>query len=891
MPQKLKTIATLCAIPVFIYMVLLMAVPVFMDVQEAKARFAAVTEEHYGLTFNSSGYAKATAFPAPAIYLSEVSLSDEAGDRLLTAPLLKIKLGWLGLFSEQAGSVELVGAGITLSGEQLAGLKASHASQSDHAKLPYRYTLTNAHLEIKAGENGHAYLKDSVILSNLYADASLPFADQAAFIEADFDWHEKRVNAQLAYQPASHSLNGRLSGADIIDVEFDGKLADNAQQWDGQTTIEIANSLALVSWLTGKSVPDAQTANLPSYALTVAAPATLSADHFMIHRSEGVFNQAKTTFSAYLSWENYVNLALELKTEQLQADAFAQHFDRYILPDTVSSDQYIIPVVKQAIPDYFNMTLLVDVDQVSIGEQTYHDLHALAELDAGDLLVHTAGIHMAGDAKLHLDGALKQLPEGRRFSGRAKLEGKQFNEWLATFEPLAVGLPAEDFSNFDFDGNIFIAKEQMRLSEAKLEIGELNFQGGFAAFFDKVPRVEADIRLQDINLDYFRDVWRTRTKGKKPLAWLEHNSRSFDWLRRLPAILDFNITIDEFTFLDTPGNTATTRLYSQPGSLTLNSVDIRMAGNVLTGGVTFNVASETPQLDVVITASRFNTDYFNRDGDEDQPPFFDREHTDARWSEALFDFSILNHINGSIDMSIGTLLHRDESFKNVKWSAVLREKNLDIKKLSFTILGGTFSMNGSLLGGSVPGISATFSLYNADVGSILEKMFGYERISGRASFSGVIGASGIHPKAWLEQGELKLSTAVRGLRVRDFNLQGVLDTARQARSTQDIKRGVEEKLFNGITDLTADGNINIKHGVLKTPGIRVGYKRVLGNVNVEIDLLKWVLNLSSKWQFPELSTTTIPTLSISLQGDIGEEKTRVDTASLESFVAKKIVGQ
>lgn len=899
MIQKLKTIAKIIAIPVAIYMVAIMVAPLLINTEQVETQFAELSDNHYGLILQVQGAPSSTAFPSPAVYFSNVSLVNENGEVLFQIPKLKLGIGWLGLFSKKVSYIEAIHPKISLTGKQLSQLQAKYHTAQENLQGPYRYQLTDAQLKMTGSDEARAYLRDDLLLNHINLSMIVPVAGQSGYLHGEFQWHAKPVVMDVSYQPADQSLEVNISAANIITAHFEGTRTKNSTTFDGETSIDVEDAIMLAQWLTKQSTTTSsektqapeQAQTQPTYPLSISGPAALNHESFTIHRSQAQFKSTPTQLSAYLGWPNYITLALDIQTKDLPLDDMIKAFGNVLLPSTVNTNNYIPPIVQSPIPSHFNFITIIDSKQVNIRQNSYQNLHTTTEIDGHEMIVHNARIQMDGDALLNLGGRLKQLPEGRRFYGRAKLSGKQFNQWLATFEPTAINLPEADFSNFDFDGNLFISRDQLRLSEANLQIGDLAFQGGFATFFDQIPRVEADIRLQDINLDYFRDIWKQHHSNDKSITWVAESGRSFDWLRRLPAVLDFNIQIKNFTFLDTSGSTASTRLYSQPGMLTLHNIDTRMLNNVVTGNIKLDVQNNRPEIDATLTASHFNTNYFDTDDRSQSGSFFNRDAPENRWSEELFDFSVLNSMNGNFNFNIGSLIHAGESFQNFKWQASLEDKTLDIKRLSFTVLGGTFSMNGSLIGGSVPGISTTFSLYDVDLASVMKLMFNYENISGRASVSGVIGASGIHPKAWLEQGEIKLNTAVRGLRIQGLDLQSVIEVAKQARSTQDIINGVNNTLYNGLTELSADGNINIQNGIARTPGIRLSYGRVLGNVQGELNLLKWLLNLTSVWQFPELSSSTIPTLSISVQGELNQLEKRFDTSSLEAFVAKRIVGQ
>lgn len=887
MSKRKKLFITALTLPVLLLLALSVAVPLMLDSSAIKQQLADTLKAQYQLNLESKSDGSVNAFPSPQVTFTNNKITDENGAQVALVPSITLDIGWQNLFSGQLHSITLHEPDIDIT------TKAQLKQFTKMNEEPHNVYIQNATLTLTPATISASYFTEPLTLDKVNISLTHP-NEQSSAISASLMWKGKTLSANITQNKSDLSLNLTASLQDLLNLEFNGTKTSEFPLWQGDVKAELTNVFALTKWISQSQQTEEKEENtpVPSYPLSITSTATLSSQSIMIHRSSAKFNQIKAEAAFYLGWQNFVNVALALYPETMQLDKFVQDFAPFLLPDTEYNRASVIPVVTKALPDSLAMVVQLQVNEPKIASKTYDNFTVTAEFAQENTYLHHASMQMPGNANLTLDGMIQQLPEGRRFSGVAELQGEQFNQWLANFEPLAINLPEEDFSDFSFAGNLFISKEQLRLSEAALKIGELDFQGGFATFFDTIPRVEAEIKLSDINLDYIRDIWRKKSAGNNSLmADLTEDTENFSWLKRLPAILDLRINIEDFTFFDTRGQTLTTRLYSKPGELLLSGLDMRLVNNVINSNLRFNVMGRKPLLEMVIIASRFDTDYFATEEEKESIPFVVIENGKADWSTELWNFKLINTMNGSIDASIGSLIHNGEAYENFKTLAVLENEELNIKKLSFTIYDGTFETAGKLIGGSVPGLSATFALYNGNLNTILQEFFDLEGITGRVSLSGNVGTSGIHPKAWLEQGDANISAAARGVRVKNFNLQGMIDSAREARSTVDVKTAANERLFDGVTELSVDGNINIKRGQMKTPGLRLGYEQAIGGLVGELNLLLWSMNVASNWQFPQLSSSTVPTLSISIQGGINDARTRVDTSSLEAFVAKRIVGQ
>jgi hypothetical protein len=237
------------------------------------------------------------------------------------------------------------------------------------------------------------------------------------------------------------------------------------------------------------------------------------------------------------------------------------------------------------------------------------------------------------------------------------------------------------------------------------------------------------------------------------------------------------------------------------------------------------------------------------------------------------------------------MTHKDVSVGNFKLKASFGKDLVLFKTLSFSYWGGQCSILGSLYGGKVPGFSLSFTLVDAQVQQLLTSLTERQNISGQVSISASVTSSGVNMLSWVSQAEGKMVLIGRNIYVQGINMQGAIDSVAISRTSADVLNSVNRSIFNGFTIFSVDGNLNIKNGMIRTPGIGLRTTSTIGNLTGELRLVPWTLELSALFQFPSISTETVPTMTIQYSGspDSGELKT--DTSSLESFVAKRIISQ
>lgn len=849
-----------------------------VSAEKRQQEITAFIQSTYGLTLEAASAPRVITYPTPKIYLDGVTLKSADAHNILHAPTLIVDIGWGGLVQSSANAISLNQPDIYLTNEELGNLYAYFTTKKPAAntKLPSEIRLIQGTINIQ-----NTTTKSMQSYQNVQAGLMLPIGAKPTKIKGTATLREKPFAVDVFIDHQSGTMKSALSLTENASIEMEGNVHPDTHLWTGKVQGNIADIGAAAAFFTGNTY-----ATDKPIPLSFTGNAVINDEYFLLNKTEALLDQQKSRVIAYVGWQKQLTLGFALDTASLDLQRMVHSLHESILPELTTT---ILTASSAYTPP--DIAFIMNAEKVLVGQKEYQQLSLQAERDGDNLIVHHGSMHMPGETVLDVTGMVSRQPEGQRFSGSAKIVGGYLNQWLAHFEPYAENLPAEDFSTFSLEGNLFISAEQLRFSEARLNINDYELVGGFATYFEKMPRIEAEVKLKNANLDYFRNAWHNETNtNDHTYQLLSGNKSRFDWLKRLPAIMDFNIAIEGFRLLDDEGDMATMRLYVTPGEMSLYSIDARFPNNTLTGNLKFNVLGDMPKLDVVFTMNKFDTNYFATDKSSDTP-WFDPENEKQRWSEELFDVRWMSTLDGSADISIGKLTHHGQDYPDFKWRADLKKSAMTIQKLTFGYLGGNFDLNGTFIGGKVPGLSASFAIYNGDLEMLLNEYLDISDITGRVSLTGVVSTSGIHMKSWAEQCDMKITAVGRGVRVKNLNLQSVVDTTSAARSTQDVSENVKNVVFDGVTELAVDGTLNFQQGIIKTPGVRLTSGLVLGNLTGEVHLLPWTMNLNTQWQFPELSSSTIPTMTISQQGAVNDYKTRIDTASLEAFVAKRIISQ
>jgi len=595
---------------------------------------------------------------------------------------------------------------------------------------------------------------------------------------------------------------------------------------------------------------------------------------------------------------------------------------------------------ENPLPQNIEMKLNVAADQLTFGTQSWQDTVLSMQLTDASVTVNQFNIKRPGDSTLSLFGVISpSATNDLRFEGSMETKGKSLSHMLTVFDDSAISLPETGFGEFFARSNIFVSAAQLRLSEADVELGELHLNGGLVAYFDAKPRIEADVGLKEISFDYFRDAWRERQKksGQQDFFLKFDKGMNFNWLKKLQPTIDFRVNVDHFIFLDRSGEKASFRVYARTGDLGIYDINFVYPSNIMKGHFKLDVTGEQPSVDIALSVGTLNTDYFmvspikpvasladdgkkleiipqsniflmaaNDDVEAIVPPApatgiddiaeKPRNKNDAampgkRWPESLIDMSWMNGLSGVVDLNIGNLTHENITLENLKLQANLSNDLMTFKKFTFNYWGGQCTISGSMFGGKVPGFSISVSLLNAHLQQMLKELIGRDNIVGNVSLTSSLSTSGINYLSWVTQAEGKMALSGRGVTVKGINLPGVVDAVSVSRTASDVVNSVALALGNGSTTFAVDGNINIKNGILRTPGIRLNADPVLGNFMGEVKLVPWTMDFSTMFQFPNLSSETVPTMTVQLSGPLAGGTIRTDTSSLEAYVTKRIIGK
>ena len=935
----------------------------FIDTRNYREQIIQAIETQTQKKVTIKGAVRATLLPSPTLYISGLELRDPKSDTPVPAAsidLVSIHVTFASVFSEQPKI-----SAVSLDHPVLELVRAEDKTVHWGWLTP---GLLNALMENKDPQNalalsvsnGRVLYHDNTTEKNIALEGVNIAARDGSVLDAqgDFYLYGHEINFTMnkktgaGFAPFQFRMNSGSS--DFVELKGEADTSKDVPEFKGDLALDLADAMIwlhprqsdeklidVVTQRSGKKekiiLPLKINSNWAQQGLSVTM------DNFHLEGLNSI-----GTGKLQLTWDEWKpKINLDMAFSSLDADQWRKYLSAAFI--TPHGDIYSkVYHGDDELPDNplaGNISLSVNfiAEKVKFGSQNWGNARLSATWADSSITVNQFGILLPGDTSLTMFGVVTPSANNDlRFEGSMETKGKSLREMLTVFDESAVGLPETGLGDFSARSNIFVSSEQLRLSDADVKLTELHLNGGLVAYFDNTVRLEADVKLKNINFDYFRDAWRTqREKTENTDFFLKFNqSADFSWLKKLQATIDFKVGVDHFTFLDHDGDNASFRVFASSGDLGIYDINFIYPNDVVKGHFKLNVNGEQPLIDLALSAGALDTGYFNVDSRQaaaskppslalpriererefmlipdaqaaDEPTLPPRPATGLddliknpksktpqaanaithRWSEDLIDMSWMNGLSGVIDLDIGRLTHKDLTFDNLKLKTKFGNNLMVFDTLTFSYWGGQCSILGSLYGGKVPGFVISLSLTEMHLDKMLKDLIDRDNVSGNVSLNASLNSSGVNVISWVSQAEGKMVLVGRGVTVKGLNLPGVVEAVSVSRTASDVVDSVSRRLVDVATTFSVDGNVNVKNGMLRTPGITLRSDAIVGDLVGEVKLVNWTMDLSTLFQFPQLSSETVPTMSVQLSGPLKSGEMRTDTASLEAFVAKRIISK
>ncbi len=525
--------------------------------------------------------------------------------------------------------------------------------------------------------------------------------------------------------------------------------------------------------------------------------------------------------------------------------------------------------------------------QLLLAGQAIANVQVLAQVEEGEINISQAFAAFPGDATAAIIGIIR--PEGQGISLDAGVEasGKSFYRFLSTLIPTLHWLPQSELSAFKMKGNIFLSPEENRVSELRLQAGNIQIAGAaLTKKTSKVPTIEWSLGLRNVNGDAFIDAWRAhRSSSLDATARTLDGAPDFNWLNQLKSQWIFNARLDDFTLFGTPGSTALFRLIFEPSRATLDITSAETQAWAGKGSFGLATLRQVPELSVSLFLQRLDLPAVMNF----LPPLLVGDQLkNGVWSTKHFNFGLIENYNGSFDVKSDTLRFSDTAtLSNFSTKGTLANNKLTLSELNGKLWGGNVSLTGMLTGGAIPALSANYSLGNVTLEESLYNFLGYRQLTGQASFSGGLQTSGLTPYEWAQKVEGEMNVLGRGVRVNGLDIPAIIRAMVAARSAADLVNLSQLGLGSGATEISQmKGLFRIKEGLISTLTTEMEGEGMKATLNGSFSLPQWAMDAVLNVVLTGLTTDNPPTLGVQIKGPADQPSVTLDARALEEYITR-----
>lgn len=231
------------------------------------------------------------------------------------------------------------------------------------------------------------------------------------------------------------------------------------------------------------------------------------------------------------------------------------------------------------------------------------------------------------------------------------------------------------------------------------------------------------------------------------------------------------------------------------------------------------------------------------------------------------ELAFLNGLNAKLSLNINSLVASGMTINNVAVEAENKQGNLQLKKLSGQLLGGSVSALGSINAkGKAPFVQLNPKIDNINMDTLAKTFDIPQTLSGQLNMSGKVSGSGLSAYSIKNGWNAELNTRVDNARLNNLNLKQIIHQA-AALSNKDVKADERYEQYTQVRKLSAmvllqKGNLRMNNIAVDSDGLNVGGSGTVGLAKMQCDI-----NLSVKlmqgWQGKKdvvdiLQSTSIP---------------------------------
>ena len=528
-----------------------------------------------------------------------------------------------------------------------------------------------------------------------------------------------------------------------------------------------------------------------------------------------------------------------------------------------------------------------------VRNRAINDAHLDVAISNREITMNRFSGTFPGDTDSQIFGFISNAADGSlRFEGNMECKGKNFRDFITWAGVSPPPASKDAYGAFTVKSDISITANDLKLSESDVQVDDTSFLGAAIVEFGPVPAVDARMKISTLNLDRYIPA---DTPGNAATPQTVTASQPVDWLTKPSITVHLRTTIEKLNFLKEPFAKSYAEVALTPGKLELaNLVFSHGATNargsaVVTkteGAAHYTLDFKADALDSRDVLSRLFITTGQPQAAQHPVAQLPNDRT-SKWSRDTFDFSFFHGKSVDFKLAIDRLMHKQIAINDVVFEGGLHDNTLNVDKCYGKLWGGELQAKGKLMESKIPSVAASFSLAGVDAVKLLAAISEIHAIQGLASVSGAITSYGVDPYSFVSNMDGSVALVLKNAVVNGFDISTFSRKVVNLRSVTDVINLADQMFSGGATAFSdISGNFFVKSGTATTPGIRLATENTFGYFSGDANIAQWSLNGILRLTVSIVGERETPSISTRLVGALDHPEQKLDTSSVESFIAR-----
>jgi uncharacterized protein involved in outer membrane biogenesis len=697
-------------------------------------------------------------------------------------------------------------------------------------------------------------------------------------------------------------------GTSTLSVQ--GEWTKATESFEGKHEFTSTDLAVLLENLAPQSALQAPPANgdasLPTYPIQTQGPVNYQQNRLSLQDFSVEGEHLKGKGAGTISLESLTDANLQIAFEKLSIDPLLER-DSFT-PFLISSAKKNLAapwendgpnLASKGFPENMKLLLTITSQQANVAGMPATSLQLQALMQDGYVDLKQLSGKLPGDTQFLLQGKIDESFDGIALRGKLDVSGLQFRQLMQKMVGKGLILP-EDYARFRGRANMFISPRLVRFSEGILRVENTQLLGALIRYDEsKNPasslkkRYEGAFRVEDLDIDALASLQAQISQQDTGINAVEDPYPPImHMLRRVTSrmqgdeyVLEFSLP--RYRFHGEQRTNGSLKLHLKENLAEFQNIDTSYNGAKLRGDIRWDFTKEKPYFTAALSADRVDTEKFF-DIELRKKDNFWLNPSSGEWSKAAFDLDTLYHYDGEFNFTLGQLQHGIHTLSNVKMQGALEDALLRFYDVEANLLGGTFVAKGGLHASKLPTFYGDFNMGHLDIRKLHSFTDIFDPIVGRFNLSGNFTTAGVNIYSMIQNAQGSLSLAGGGVTLKGFNLENMVRAANAVRTVDDIDKLVKYAQQGGETRISSlQGSLNLGNGTIQSPGMKIATRLGNGSISGQMNLMDWNINASVILYLQALQERSPPNIKLIFDGPVQAAERRLETESLESFIARK----